>query len=323
MSYVASVLRPHGVGLGISINSGCERESYASGAGPSCCPAYRNTPWAAVLTDMGTYSMSSTSEHCLKSGPVTECNKHCKNDTLNDPAVIQYCGGSEVLQASDSRLSFFAWRMMAHDEREEEEEGGGGRGRGNTLVLDCDSSAAVRLSRATSLTCCGARSPPYSSTGGRRYVSTITCLRPHIYCRYVSTITYLRPYICRSLLPSGLGIVGTMGLGQRMVSTRCSRFCSDAVQNDAWYNYDSGCFAGWTQSKLKTFLAFLDSVGIINVGIWCMADMPCPGIEPDYAGHNKTLEPNCPWMCKSFPSWRPHGLHIGWVCLRFVYAVHV
>ena len=43
--------------LGISINSACERESYASGAGPSCCPAYRDTPWAAVLTDMGTYSL--------------------------------------------------------------------------------------------------------------------------------------------------------------------------------------------------------------------------------------------------------------------------
>ena len=45
--------------LGISINSACERESYASGAGPSCCPAYRDTPWAAVLTDMGTYSIGT------------------------------------------------------------------------------------------------------------------------------------------------------------------------------------------------------------------------------------------------------------------------
>jgi hypothetical protein len=56
MSYIAGVLRPHGIGLGISINSGCERAAYVDGAAPSCCPAYRNVPWAAVLTDMGTYS---------------------------------------------------------------------------------------------------------------------------------------------------------------------------------------------------------------------------------------------------------------------------
>ena len=51
------VMDPPRARLGISINSACERESYASGAGPSCCPAYRDTPWAAVLTDMGTYSL--------------------------------------------------------------------------------------------------------------------------------------------------------------------------------------------------------------------------------------------------------------------------
>ena len=53
MSHIAETLRPHGKGLGISINSGCEAGPNSS-SDPSCDPAYRNTPWAAVLTDMGT-----------------------------------------------------------------------------------------------------------------------------------------------------------------------------------------------------------------------------------------------------------------------------
>ena len=89
MAHVAAVLRPHGVGLGISINSGCENQAYAAGADPTCCPAYRDTPWAAVLTDMGTYN-----------GPAADPVAWYKNGTrgscppspTNDPAVISYCG---------------------------------------------------------------------------------------------------------------------------------------------------------------------------------------------------------------------------------------
>jgi hypothetical protein len=50
------VLRPHGIGLGISINSNCEA-GFNSSSDPSCDPAFRNTPWASVLTDMGTYEI--------------------------------------------------------------------------------------------------------------------------------------------------------------------------------------------------------------------------------------------------------------------------
>ena len=54
MAHIASVLRPHGIGLGLSINSVCESRSLAVSSDPTCAPAYRDTPWAAVLTDMGT-----------------------------------------------------------------------------------------------------------------------------------------------------------------------------------------------------------------------------------------------------------------------------
>ena len=59
MSHIAETLRPHGKGLGISINSGCEAGPNSS-SDPSCDPAYRNTPWAAVLTDMGTCKRDRT-----------------------------------------------------------------------------------------------------------------------------------------------------------------------------------------------------------------------------------------------------------------------
>ena len=48
--------------------------------------ADRNTPWAAVLTDMGTYSVGANSSH----GKLSDGT--CKTDPTNDPKVIQYCG---------------------------------------------------------------------------------------------------------------------------------------------------------------------------------------------------------------------------------------
>jgi hypothetical protein len=110
MAHVASVLRQHGLGLGNSISSSCEQKNGLDGA-PFCSPAYRNEPWAAFLTDMGTYS------------PVTGCGCHgcpydpqfnsncsvseyggslawelngtrgsCRADPGNDPKVLRYCG---------------------------------------------------------------------------------------------------------------------------------------------------------------------------------------------------------------------------------------
>ena len=97
MAYIAGVLRPHGIGLGISIDNGCENEAYVGGADPTCCPAYRNVPWAAVLTDMGTYSPGQlrTVGGTGKDGMGWSKNGSrgsCDANTVNDPAVIQYCG---------------------------------------------------------------------------------------------------------------------------------------------------------------------------------------------------------------------------------------
>ena len=39
MAHIASVLSPHGIGLGLSINSVCESESLAINADPTCAPA--------------------------------------------------------------------------------------------------------------------------------------------------------------------------------------------------------------------------------------------------------------------------------------------
>ena len=61
MAHIASVLQPHGVGLGNSVDSGCfaydeltkTRCSPDGGhSDPCCCPASRDVPWADVLTDM-------------------------------------------------------------------------------------------------------------------------------------------------------------------------------------------------------------------------------------------------------------------------------
>jgi hypothetical protein len=72
MTYVASVLNPHGVRLGNSIDShpACEFSGpSAYRTTPMCAPAYHHSPWASILTDMGTYN------------PWTNCklqtNSHC------------------------------------------------------------------------------------------------------------------------------------------------------------------------------------------------------------------------------------------------------
>jgi|EP01047_Picozoa_sp_COSAG01_P072431 hypothetical protein len=48
MAHIAETLRPHGIGLGISINSNCEAGP-GSSSDPSCNPAYRNTPWVSAI----------------------------------------------------------------------------------------------------------------------------------------------------------------------------------------------------------------------------------------------------------------------------------
>lgn len=115
MAYVASVLAPHHIGLGISINSACENKDYVGGSDPTCCPAYRDVracpfnhsllgcqstcirlkqgvaqvPWAAVLTDMGTYQGPGSSPvGWMKNGT----QGSCPYSPSNDPTVIQHCG---------------------------------------------------------------------------------------------------------------------------------------------------------------------------------------------------------------------------------------
>ena len=84
MAHVASVLMDHGIRLGNGIVSNCAGDELCgSGEGnsdsdPCCCPAYRNTPWADVLTDMGMYSILSNNPSYHK------CHGH-------DP-ILQYCG---------------------------------------------------------------------------------------------------------------------------------------------------------------------------------------------------------------------------------------
>ena len=89
MAHVASVLAPHNIGLGISINSGCENKGYVDGSDPTCCPAYRDVPWAAVLTDMGTYGGPGDAPvGWMKNGT----KGSCPPNPTNAPAVISHCG---------------------------------------------------------------------------------------------------------------------------------------------------------------------------------------------------------------------------------------
>ena len=76
MAHIASVLRPHGIGLGLSINSVCESRSLAVSSDPTCAPAYRDTPWAAVLTDMGTCESADSAVGFVKPHTKTVRRRH-------------------------------------------------------------------------------------------------------------------------------------------------------------------------------------------------------------------------------------------------------
>jgi hypothetical protein len=58
---------------------------------------------------------------------------------------------------------------------------------------------------------------------------------------------------------------------------------------------------GWTQPKLKAFLAFLDTVGVQSIALWCMAEMGCPHIK---SGNLSKGEVYCPWMYEEIRAWR-------------------
>lgn len=88
MGYVATTLRAAGKGLGISINSGCE-SGVGSAVDPSCNPAYRDTPWASVLTDMGTYAIGEQQPTATR-----RVGDRCpgKSPAPHPAEVTQYCG---------------------------------------------------------------------------------------------------------------------------------------------------------------------------------------------------------------------------------------
>ena len=95
MAHIASVLKPHGVGLGNGIVAGCtdgfhcrdDDPANTANTDPCCCPAYRATPWADVLSDMGSYAIGPGLPAWMKTGVKGHCPKH-----LLDPPVIEYCG---------------------------------------------------------------------------------------------------------------------------------------------------------------------------------------------------------------------------------------
>jgi hypothetical protein len=98
MAHIASVLKPHGVGLGNSISSGCfaydELTATRCGpdgghADPCCCPASRDVPWADVLTDMYSYSIHGEDPAWQKNGTRGSCGPLLSHE---DPATQQYCG---------------------------------------------------------------------------------------------------------------------------------------------------------------------------------------------------------------------------------------
>jgi hypothetical protein len=50
---------------------------------------------------------------------------------------------------------------------------------------------------------------------------------------------------------------------------------------------------GWTQPKLKAFLAFLDTVGVQSIALWCMAEMGCPHIKSGNLSKGRSIAPGC------------------------------
>ena len=119
MAHVAAVLRPQGIGLGLSVNSVCGSESLAVASDPTCAPAYRDTPWAAMLADMGTYALINPgpTEDGRRNGwpwragdvqpnmTATRDMRGCAGSVGpdQDPAVMQWCGfESRVLNLLES-----------------------------------------------------------------------------------------------------------------------------------------------------------------------------------------------------------------------------
>ena len=107
MAHIASVLKPHGVGLGNAINSGCIVYSESTKDGiakydPTCAPASRDVPWAGVLTDMYSYSFGGRPKRYWPAGYPDRPEAWSKNGTrgscpgypfgLEDPVTEQYCG---------------------------------------------------------------------------------------------------------------------------------------------------------------------------------------------------------------------------------------
>ena len=98
MAHIASVLKPHGVGLGNSISSGCFAYDEATKArcapdggyaDPTCCPASRDVPYMSVLTDMYAYSIGDRTPDWSKNGTRGSCGSLMKDE---DPVTQQYCG---------------------------------------------------------------------------------------------------------------------------------------------------------------------------------------------------------------------------------------
>ena len=117
MAHISAVLRLHNLGLGNSISTSCESNhtGFATGGAPFCVPDYRNTPWASVLTDMGTYQpvtgcgcpvgkggcpydpqFNSNCSMGEFGGSLawerTGVRGACRSDSSTDPSVIRYCG---------------------------------------------------------------------------------------------------------------------------------------------------------------------------------------------------------------------------------------
>lgn len=96
MAHIASVLKPHGIGLGNGVVSQCATLDMCTASGdpfnsdPCCCLAYRDTPWADVLTDMGSYS--PLSNPVKWHGPGHKPDGPCPKDPNNNSTIIQYCG---------------------------------------------------------------------------------------------------------------------------------------------------------------------------------------------------------------------------------------
>ncbi len=211
MAHVASVLAPHKLGLGNSISSACEANFGLNGA-PFCAPAYRNEPWASVLTDMGTYS------------PVTGCGCKGKGCPSYDPQFNSNCS--------------------------EEEYGG-------SLSWERN----------------GTRGSCRSDTGNDPTVVQ--------YCGFEGQIMNMLHGSVATAYPD------------RWPQLSPGLWLGDCTANGTSAH-------GWTAHTLRSFLRFLDGVGVTRLTVWCMAQMPCP-----------TVKENCPWMYDALREWKQRGLMVG------------